>query len=487
MENSAADLGADSYHLLIDGSHVDAIGGGEIPIVNPNTEETIATVPRARADDIQTAVEAAQSAEREWARMSGADRSQALLAVADAIRDRADVIAEIDSMETGKPLSIAKHQVSNCARAFEYYAGAADKIYGDYIPISEEYVDFTIREPKGITAQIIPWNGPTALFGRSVAPALAAGNVSVVKPAEQAPLGILEVADAVDEHLPDGVLNVVPGYGDEAGAPLVEHEAINSISFTGSTETGRYIAKSAAENLTPVHLELGGKSPNVVYPDADLERAAEQVINGFTLLTGQACIAGSRLVVHEDIREEFVDLLAQEVESLSVDDGPTDPDLGPLVSDEQFDKVKRYLNIGCEEVGDPVTGGDLPDRDGYFVEPTIFDGVGNDMRIAREEIFGPVLSVIPFETEAEAIEIANDTNYGLYAGVFTEDIGRALRFSKAVESGNVGINEFTTLDDRTPFGGYKDSGYGREGGLEALKEYTQVKNVVANIDTVDGR
>ncbi|MFC7133245.1 MULTISPECIES: aldehyde dehydrogenase family protein [Salinibaculum] len=474
---------ADAYDILVDGEWVSADSGERFAVYDPSTGEELTQVARGRETDIEHAIEAAVAAEDGWRRMAVDERSQLLYEIAQALRDHEDELAEIETLDTGKPLGTGRSHAQTCARYFEYYAGIADKVYGDSIPLSDEYVDFTVREPLGVTAQVIPWNGPLSVFGRSVAPALATGNVCIVKPAEQAPLSPLVAARVIDDHLPDGVLNVVPGFGTEAGAPLVEHDAVDGIGFTGSVPTGKAIATAAAENLTPHYLELGGKSPNVVFPDADLDNAVENAVKGFTAVTGQVCSAGSRLLLHEDIHDEFLDRLVDEVDSLTVDSGIDDPDVGPLVSEEQFEKVQRYVEVGRKEAGEPVVGGSALDRPGYFFEPTIFDGVDNDMRIAQEEIFGPVLSVITFADEQEAIEIANDVDYGLVAGIFTENVQRALRFSKEVAAGQIYINEWFAGGIETPFGGYKDSGYGREKGLEAIDEYTQVKNVCANIGT----
>jgi aldehyde dehydrogenase (NAD+) len=483
MSDRSQERVADTYDLLIDGEWVSAASGDRFAVYDPSTEAELTQVARGRETDIDHAVEAAVSAADGWRRQAVDERSQLLYEIAQELRKHEDELATIETLDTGKPLRTGRSHAQTCARYFEYYAGIADKVYGDSIPLSDEYVDFTVREPLGVTAQVIPWNGPLSVFGRSVAPALATGNVCVVKPAEQAPLSPLVAARVIDEQLPDGVLNVVPGFGTEAGAPLVDHEAVDGIGFTGSVPTGKAIATTAAQNLTPHYLELGGKSPNVVFPDADLENAVENAVKGFTAVTGQVCSAGSRLLLHEDIHDEFLDRLVEHVESLTIDSGIEDPDVGPLVSDEQFEKVTRYVEVGRAEVGEPITGGEPLDRSGYFFEPTIFDGVDNDQRIAQEEIFGPVLSVITFEDEREAIDIANDVEYGLVAGIFTENVQRALRFSKEVEAGQIYINEWFAGGIETPFGGYKNSGYGREKGLEAIDEYTQVKNVCANIGT----
>jgi aldehyde dehydrogenase (NAD+) len=471
-----------SYELVIDGETVPAESGERFETVDPATERTITTVARGRAPDVDAAVSAATDAFADWRATPPQERGRLLNALATRIRDRSDHLATLETTDNGKPISHAQADVETCARYFEYYAGIADKVHGNSIPLTDEYVDYTVREPLGVTAQIIPWNLPTNIFGRSVAPALATGNVAVVKPAEQTPLTAVKIAQLASEvGIPDGVLNVVPGYGDEAGARLAGHPSVDGVSFTGSVPTGIEVGKSALENVTNVHLELGGKSPNVVYPDADLDTAVESTMTGIFANAGQVCSAGSRLLLHEDISETFLDELAARVEAMTIGPGDMDPDMGPLVSREHFEKVTNYLDIGQQEVGEPLIGGQALDRDGYFVEPTVFTGVDNEMRIAQEEVFGPVLSVIEFSSEAEAIDIANDVEYGLVAGVHTQDLGRAHRFARDVRAGQVYINEWFAGGEETPFGGFKQSGFGREKGLAAVDAYTEVKNICANI------
>ena len=471
-----------TYDLFIDGELVPATDGERFETANPATGEPFASVSRAREADVDEAVAAANAALAGWRATAPEERGRLLNDLAEAIRARQESLALLETRDNGKPISHARADVETCARYFEYYAGAADKVQGDSIPLTDDYVDYTVREPLGVTAQIIPWNLPTNIFGRSVAPALATGNVAVVKPAEQTPLTAVEIASlAAEVGIPDGVLNVVPGFGAEAGAPLSSHGDVDGVSFTGSVPTGIEVGKSAIENVTNVHLELGGKSPNVVYPDADLNTAVESTITGIFANAGQVCSAGSRLLVHENIKTEFLNELVSRVKEMDIDSGEVDPDMGPLVSEEHFEKVTNYLEVGRTEVGEPLVGGEALDRDGYFVEPTVFDGVDNTMRIAQEEIFGPVLSVIEFSTEAEAIEIANDVDYGLVAGVHTQDIGRAHRFARDVRAGQIYINEWFAGGEETPFGGFKQSGFGREKGLAAIDSYTQVKNVCANI------
>lgn len=472
----------DNYDLLIDGEFVESDTGEYFDTLDPSTEEPFASVARGDAADIDRAVEAASAALSDWRSMAPAERGRLLQDLAGAIRDEADALAVLETRDNGKPLSLAEADVETCARYFEYYAGISDKVHGESIPLGDNYADYTIREPLGVTAQIIPWNLPINIFGRSVAPALATGNVAVVKPAEQTPLTAIEVGRlAIEVGFPPGVLNVVPGFGPEAGSALSEHPDVDGISFTGSVPTGIEVAQTAVENVTNVHLELGGKSPNLVFPDADFDQAIESTLTGIFANAGQVCSAGSRLLVHEAVHDEFVAELAERTTELTLGPGDEDPDMGPLVSDAQFEKVTRYLEIGEAEAGEPIVGGGTLDRDGYFVEPTIFDSVENDMRIAQEEIFGPVLSVIEFSDEQEAFEIANDVEYGLVAGIHTENNGRAHRFARDVDAGQIFINEWFAGGVETPFGGFKQSGFGREKGLDAVDAYTQTKNVCAYI------
>lgn len=471
-----------TYDLVIDGELVPATGGERFETLNPATEDVVGTVARAREADVDRAVAAANDAFDDWSSTPPQERGRLLDDLAEEIRAQQESLALLETRDNGKPLSHARADVETCARYFEYYAGVADKVHGDSIPLTDDYVDYTVREPLGVTAQIIPWNLPTNIFGRSVAPALATGNTAVVKPAEQTPLTAVEIGRlATEVGIPDGVLNVVPGFGAEAGAPLSAHPDVDGVSFTGSVPTGIEVGKSALENVTNVHLELGGKSPNVVWPDADIDSAVDSTMTGIFANAGQVCSAGSRLLVHEDVKDEFLDVLTDRIEEMTLDNGETDPDMGPLVSEEHFEKVTNYLDIGRAEAGEPLIGGEALDRDGYFVEPTVFTGVDNDMRIAQEEIFGPVLSVIEFGTEAEAIALANDVDYGLVAGIHTQNMGRAHRFARDVRAGQVYINEWFAGGEETPFGGFKESGFGREKGLAAVDAYTQVKNVCADI------
>jgi aldehyde dehydrogenase (NAD+) len=473
----------ETYGHFIDGE-LQPIEGETFETVNPATEEPIATVAAGDAADVDTAVANSEAALDAWRATPPTERGRIVADLADAILDHEDRLTYIETVDNGKPYSQALTDVRRCARYFEFYAGLADKVRGDSIPMSDSYVDYTVREPLGVTGHIIPWNFPVSIFARGLAPALVTGNVAVAKPAEQTPLSALEVARlAADVGVPPGVLNVVTGFGPDAGEPLVTHPTVEGITFTGSVKTGRVIAQQAGKKLSHVHLELGGKNPNVVFPDADLDVTVENTVRSiFSRNAGQVCTSGSRAIVHEEVYEAFLDRLVARTEALTIAPGLDDPDVGPLASQAQLDKVSGYIELGRKEVGEPIIGGGVLDREGYFVEPTIFRDVEPETRIATEEIFGPVLCVTPFSEESEALAIANDSEYGLVAGVFTRDLGRATRFARDVEAGQVYINEWFASDVGAPFGGYKQSGLGRAKGVEALDEYTQVKNVCARID-----
>jgi len=467
---------------FIDGEWVAAADGDRFDTVDPATGESIAMVAAADATDVDRAVDAARTAFPGWRDTDPAERGRIVHRVGELIREHREELAAIESADQGKPITQARSDMNGAASYFEYYAGAADKLEGSSVPVGPDQIDFTLREPYGVSAQIVPWNFPGNLFARGVAPALVAGNTTVVKPAEQTPLSALRLAElCVQAGVPDGVVNVVPGFGEPAGATLSSHEDVDTITFTGSVSTGRAIMKAAADTITPVTLELGGKNPAVVFPDADLDRAARWIDRAIFTNAGQVCSAADRVIVHESVHDELVERIVERAESYDLGPGADDPDMGPLVSADQFDRVTDYIEVGRKENATVAAGGGAPDRDGYFVEPTVFTGVDNDMRIAQEEIFGPVLTVIPFGSETEAIKIANDVEYGLVGGVFTADVTRAHRFARELEAGNVYVNKWFGDTNQTPFGGYKQSGIGREKGLEALDSYLQTKNVAINL------
>ena len=468
--------------LFINNQWIASADGATMESINPADESVVAEVSAGGAQDIDAAVSAARKAlSGAWAKTAPAQRGRALMKVAELIRARGDDLAQMEMLDTGKPISAARGAVEGAARYFEFYAGAADKIQGATIPVGPDHLDFTLREPLGVTAHILPWNVPLNMLARGVAPALAAGCTAVVKPAEQTPVGALQIADILlAAGIPPGVVNIVNGPGETAGARLAAHPDIDGLTFTGSVETGKMVMRAAAEHVKPVVLELGGKSPVIVFADADRDIAAREACKGITANTGQYCDAGSRLLAHESARDELLEKTAKLARAITMGNPADDPNMGPLISAEQHERVSGYIQKARDEGAEIVCGGGRPKnlKKGYFVEPTIFGGVRPDMTVAREEIFGPALSVLTFSDDDEAVAMANDTIYGLAAGVFTRDIGRALRAAKALDAGTVYINEYFAGDVASPFGGMKQSGIGRERGMETLANYTRVKNVI---------
>ena len=474
--------------LFIGGQWVDAQSGATFETVHPATGEPIARVAEAGEADVDAAVRAARRAfaetgARSWGGLDAADRGTLLWRIADMLERRQDELARLEVLDNGKPLREARIDIREAVDAFRYYAGWCTKLQGDTIPVRGNVLNYTLREPVGVVGAIIPWNFPLLMAAWKVAPALACANTVVLKPAEQTPLSALELAAAAQEvGLPAGVLNVVTGFGETAGAALVRHPDVDKIAFTGSTEVGRTIMREAAGTLKKVSLELGGKSPNIVFADADLDAAARGAFAAIFYNAGQACTAGSRLLVQQEIHDALLDKLVERARKLQPGD-PLDPGtrLGPMVSQEQLDRVLNYIERGRAEGARVVAGGGRADyageRRGYWVEPTIFAGVAPDHTIAREEIFGPVLAVLPFADEEQAVTLANDTIYGLAAGVWTRDLKRAHRMARRIHAGTVWVNTYHPLDAASPFGGYKQSGFGRELGASALDLYTQTKSV----------
>jgi acyl-CoA reductase-like NAD-dependent aldehyde dehydrogenase len=475
-----------NYKLFIDGQWVDAQSGKTFTTPNPATGETLAEVAEADKADIDKAVAAARRAfDGKWSKMSARDRGRLLYKLSQLIEQHAAELAAIETADNGKPIKESLYvDLPQVVENFEYFAGWSTKIEGETIPVPGRMFNYTLREPLGVCGQIIPWNFPLLMAAWKLAPALAAGNTVVLKPAEQTPVGAMELGKLIQEAgFPEGVVNIVPGYGETAGAALAAHPGIDKIAFTGSTEVGKLIAKSAAENLTKVSLELGGKAPNIVFADSDLEQAVAGAMMGIFYNQGQVCCAGSRLFVEESVKEEFVSKLREKAGKIIVGD-PADKNtqMGPQVSQEQLNRIKGYVDIARGEGAAVVAGGESPRladslQGGYFFTPTIFDGVKNSMRVAQEEIFGPVVSVITFKDEDDLIKQANDTIYGLSAGIWTRDITRAHRFAREIKAGVIWINTFNMFNAASPFGGYKQSGYGREMGRHALELYTQVKSV----------
>lgn len=467
--------------LVIGGECVTPVTDEWLTSTDPATGEPIAQVPDGSTTDVDRAIEASRSAFPSWRAVEPKRRGQILMAISNRIRNNAAKLAELESRDQGKPLAQARSDIGGAVRYFEYYAGAVDKLEGRSIPVEDDRLDYTIREPYGVSAQIIPWNYPANIFARGVAPALAAGNTVVAKPAPTTPLSALRIAElCLETDLPDGAVNVITG-GAEPGAALAQHEDVDTITFTGSIPTGQTVMEAAAEPITPVTLELGGKNSAVVFQDADIREAAAWVGKGIFTNAGQICSAADRALVHESVYDEFVDHITSIAEAYELGPGTDDPDMGPLNHADHYEKVLRYINVGRQEGATVMTGGNAPDREGHYVRPTVCTDVDPNMRISQEEIFGPVLTVIPFNDESEAIEIANGVEYGLTAGVFTSDVKRAHRAAARIESGTVYINEWFGDRITTPFGGYKKSGIGREKGLEALDSYLQTKNVTLNL------
>jgi aldehyde dehydrogenase (NAD+) len=471
--------------LWIGGEWRDASGGARFETLHPATGEVLTEVAGGEAADIDAAVAAARAAfeDPKWRRMDAADRGAVLWRMADILEKRGAEIARLEVLDNGKPIREAMIDVRQAVDALRYYAGWTTKLHGATIPVRGNIFNYTLREPVGVVGAIIPWNFPLLMAVWKVAPALACGNTVVLKPAEQTPLSALELAAiAAEAGLPAGVLNVVTGLGETAGAALVKHAGVDKIAFTGSTAVGRLIMREAAESLKKVSLELGGKSPNIVLPDADLAAAARGAFSAIFYNTGQCCTAGSRLLVHESVKDQLVEQLVERAGKMQPGD-PLDSKtrLGPMISEEHMQRVLGYIETGREEGGEVLVGGGRALYDGqergYWVQPTVFDAVGEEHCIVREEIFGPVLTVMTFSDEEEAVALANRSEYGLAAGVWTRDIGRAHRLARALEAGTVWINTYHPGDAASPFGGYKQSGFGRELGEYSLELYTQIKSV----------
>jgi betaine-aldehyde dehydrogenase len=490
---SFAPAGADApstTRMVIGGESVDAAEGQTFDIVNPATGKTVATAPLGGRADVDRAVAAAQAAfdERKgWANWAAGKRGRTLSKLADLIKKNSEELAWLESRNGGKPITSARGEIIGASLVFDYYAGAANKVYGQTIPVSKPGIDLTLREPIGVVGLIVPWNFPLLMAAWKVAPALAAGNAAILKPASYTPLTALRLGElALEAGVPAGILNVVTGPGGTVGASIAAHPGIGKVAFTGETTTGQEIMRLASANVKKISLELGGKSPNIVFADADLEKFARESPYSVFDNAGQDCCARSRILVERSAHERVVELFADATRNVKVGDPADDAtEVGPLVSTKQRDKVKDYIEIGLGEGATLVVGGTPPEDPalaaGAYLLPTVFDGVDNDMRIAREEIFGPVVSVIPFDTEEEALKLANATPYGLSGSIWSRDIGKAMRAAKALQAGVISINSNSSVHTEAPFGGYKMSGIGRELGMAALDLYTETKNVFIDI------
>jgi aldehyde dehydrogenase (NAD+) len=479
----------DQKHLFINNEWRPAASGKTMDVINPATEDVCATVASADVDDLNAAVEAARNAlNGPWGQMSARERGRLVRKLGERLMERADEISRLETLHNGKPIMESRHiEIPAAAECFEYYGGWSDKVMGETIPVKGNYLNYTLREPLGVCAAIVPWNFPLLIAVWKIAPALATGNTIIVKPASQTPLTALALGEiALDVGLPPGVLNVLTGPGAKLGQAIVEHPGIDKIAFTGDTSTGKNIMKGAADTLKKITLELGGKSPNIVLADADMESAIRGATIGIFYGKGEVCAAGSRLLVDTSIKDEFIDKLAARTKKMVAGD-PMDPKtrFGALSSKKQMDTVMRYVESARKEGATLVAGGERADigtGKGYFYKPTIFADVTPEMTISREEIFGPVLAAIEFADLDEAIARANDSPYGLAAGVWTKDVKKAHYVARKLQAGTVWINTYNIYDTAAPFGGYKQSGFGREMSAHALEHYTQVKSVWVDLN-----
>jgi betaine-aldehyde dehydrogenase len=475
------------YRMYVNGERVESASAAWFPVYDPSTEEIMAEVPEASAADIDRAAKAARAAfdSGPWPQTTAQERGRLLFNLAKKIRAEAPKLAELEARNCGKPIVEAEFDIADTATCFEYYGGLATKVLGHVNPVPDNALSLSLREPVGIAGQIIPWNYPLLMAAWKLAPALAAGCTCILKPAEQTPLSALEMAGWLNEiGFPPGVVNIVTGFGESAGAPLVTHPCIDKIAFTGSAAVGKIILRNAADSIKRVTLELGGKSPNIFFADADFEAAIDGALFGVFINQGEVCSAGSRILVEEPIYSKFVEAFSEKARRIKLG-APLDREtkMGPLVSREQYERVREYQEIGKAEAK-LVAGGGRPESlpRGFYVEPTIFADVDNSTRIAQEEVFGPVAAVIPFSGEAEAIRIANDTPYGLAAAVWSRDIYRALRVVKAVRAGIVWVNHMQPTYVEAPWGGFKQSGFGRELGPWGIEEYLETKQVHINLN-----
>jgi betaine-aldehyde dehydrogenase len=479
-----------NVRMVIGGEGADAADGQTFDVVNPATGAVIAKAPLGGREDVDRAVAAARKAfddPKGWATWAAGKRGRTLAKFAALVKGHSEELAQLETANGGKPITSSRGEVVGASLVFDYYAGAANKVFGQTIPVSKPGIDLTLREPIGVVGLIIPWNFPILMASWKLGPALAAGNACILKPASYTPLTAIRLGElALEAGIPAGILNVVTGPGGTAGASIAAHPGVGKVAFTGETTTGQEIMRLASANVKKISLELGGKSPNIVFADADLAKFAKESPYSVFDNCGQDCCARSRILVERSVHDELVELFAAATRKVKVGD-PLDEatEVGPLVSAKQRDRVKDYIEIGLGEGATVVVGGTAPDdpalAGGAYLMPTVFDGATNDMRIAREEIFGPVVSVIPFDTEEEALRLANATPYGLSGSIWSRDIGRALRAAKALQAGVISVNSNSSVHTEAPFGGYKMSGIGRELGMSALDLYTETKNVFIDL------
>jgi acyl-CoA reductase-like NAD-dependent aldehyde dehydrogenase len=469
--------------MTIGGQQLDAASGRVFEAIDPSTGQVAAEVPRGESLDVDAAVRAAREAfeDRRWSGLRPGKRAEILFKLGELIKRHVPELSQVEALDSGKPIALASGEIWAAGEAFRYFSGWPTKVFGETNPTDDKMFVYSLREPVGVCAGIIPWNFPLIMAAWKVAPALAFGNTVVLKPAEQTPLTALRLGQlALEAGVPDGVVNVVSGFGEEAGAALAAHNNVDKIAFTGSTEVGKKILAASTGNLKRVTLELGGKSPNIVFSDADMRRAAKGSMMGVFSNSGQICTAGSRILVEKNIHDEFVDSLVSATEAMKLGPGlDEETGMGPVVSAEQLERVTRYIDIGKSEGAELATGGERASElgDGYFVRPTVFTGVRNDMQIAQEEIFGPVAAVIAVDDVDHAIAVANDTIYGLAAAIWTTDLAKAHRVARGIRAGTVWVNTAGLYDPAVSFGGFKQSGYGRELGLHSMEAYTEQKSV----------
>jgi aldehyde dehydrogenase (NAD+) len=471
--------------LLIDNQWVDPIEGGSFDTIDPATGEAIAQVAAGTAADVDRAVQAARHALEDgpWSRMDAADRGKLLFDLADLVERHAEELAALESLNCGKTIADSRGDLGGVVNTLRYYAGWADKVEGRTLPVRGNFLSYTLREPVGVVGQIIPWNFPLLMLVWKWGPALACGNTIVLKPAEQTPLTALRLGElAIEAGFPKGVVNIINGFGETAGDAIVVHPGVDKVAFTGHVDTAKIIQKRAADTLKRTTFELGGKSPNIIFADANLDDAVAGAFHAIYFHGGQCCTAGSRLFVERKVKDAFVERLAERARRRKIGD-PLDPatEQGPQVSQEQMDKILGYVELGQQQGARLVAGGERVGPKGYFVAPTIFDNVRDDMAIYRDEIFGPVVSVVAFDDLSDLARRANDTQYGLAAAIWTQDIDKAHTFARKVKAGTVWINCYHVVDTTTPFGGYKMSGQGRENGEAALEHYTETKTVTVKL------